>query len=125
MAMVTLMVVGSRKNKLETQFKWGREDNCAEGSANPLLSCNPDLQINFRDYLQGVVSFYKEYSMAKSKIHIKKSHEGSFTAKAKRAGMSVQAYAAKVLAKGSKASAATKKQANFARNASKWHRKKK
>jgi len=63
--------------------------------------------------------------MTKSKIHIKKSHEGSFTAKAKRAGMSVQAYAAKVLAKGSKASAATKKQANFARNASKWKHKKK
>ena len=58
--------------------------------------------------------------MNKSGIHIKPSHEGLFTAKAKRAGMSVQAYAKKVLAKGSTASAATKKQANFARNAKGW-----
>ena len=53
-------------------------------------------------------------------IKIKKSHEGLFTAKAKAAGMSVQAYAKKVLAPGSGASAATKRQANFARNAKKW-----
>ena len=56
----------------------------------------------------------------KSGIHIKKSHEGLFTKKAKAAGMSVQAFATKVLAPGSKASPATKKQANFARNAKKW-----
>lgn len=53
-------------------------------------------------------------------IEIKKSREGLFTAKAKRAGMSVQAYAKKVLAPGSRASAETKKQANFARNAKEW-----
>lgn len=56
----------------------------------------------------------------KSGIKIKKANRGVFTAKAKAAGMSVSAYAAKVLKKGSKASAATKKQANFARNARKW-----
>ena len=56
----------------------------------------------------------------KSGIHIKAANKGKFTAKAKRAGMSVQGYARKVLKKGSKASAATKRQANFARNASKW-----
>jgi len=50
-----------------------------------------------------------------SSIDIKKSHEGLFTAKAKAAGMSVQAYAAKVLADPN-ADPATKKQANFARN---------
>jgi ribosomal protein L31E len=55
-------------------------------------------------------------------IKIKKANKGKFTAKAKRAGMSVKAYAAKVLKKGSKASPATKKQANFARNASKWRK---
>lgn len=58
--------------------------------------------------------------MNKSGIHIKKANKGKFTAKAKRAGMSVQAYANKVLKKGSKASTATKKQANFARNAKKF-----
>lgn len=53
----------------------------------------------------------------KSGIHINPANKGKFTAKAKGAGMSVQGYAAKVLAPGSKASPATKKQANFARNA--------
>lgn len=51
-----------------------------------------------------------------SGIHIKPSHRGLFTAKAKAAGMSVQAYASKVLSDPN-ASGATKKQANFARNA--------
>ncbi len=59
---------------------------------------------------------------SRSGIHIKKSHKGLFTAKAKRVGKSVGAYARQVLKKGSKASASTKKQANFARNASKWKR---
>lgn len=54
--------------------------------------------------------------MAKLKpIKIKKANRGKFTEKAKKAGMGVQAYARKVLAKGSKASAATKKQAAFAK----------
>lgn len=56
-----------------------------------------------------------------SGIHINPAHKGDFTRKAKAAGMSVQAYAAKVLAPGSKASAATKKQANFAKQARKWN----
>ena len=59
--------------------------------------------------------------MKRNKIHIRKSREGLFSAKAKRAGMCVQAYARKVLARGSRASAATKRQANFARNAKKWN----
>ena len=59
--------------------------------------------------------------MKKNKIHIRKSREGLFSAKAKRAGMGVQAYARKVLAKGSRASASTKRQANFARNAKRWN----
>ena len=47
----------------------------------------------------------------------KKGTEGVFTAKAKKAGMGVQAYADKVLAKGSKASTKTKRQAAFAKGA--------
>ena len=39
---------------------------------------------------------------------------GAFTAKAKRNGMSVQAYARKVLRKGSRASKLTKQQARLA-----------
>lgn len=53
-------------------------------------------------------------------IKIKKENRGKFTAQAKRAGKSVPGFAKSVLAKGSKASAATKKRANFARNAAKW-----
>lgn len=53
-------------------------------------------------------------------IKINPANKGKFTAKAKKVGMSVQGYARKVLGKGSKASASTRKQANFARNAAKW-----
>lgn len=56
-------------------------------------------------------------------IKIKKANRGKFTAKAKAHGEGVQQYARQVLKKGSKASAATKKQANFARNAAKWKKK--
>jgi len=57
----------------------------------------------------------------KSGIDIKESHEGLFTAKAKRHGKSVQAFAAYVLAHKDKFDAATIKQANFAHNAKKWN----
>lgn len=40
-------------------------------------------------------------------------HPGAFTAQSKKAGMSVRAFARKVLAKGSKASATTKRRANL------------
>lgn len=56
----------------------------------------------------------------KSKIYIKPSKRGTFTKAAKKSGMSVQQKAAAVLKKGSKASPAMKKKANFARNAAKW-----
>lgn len=70
--------------------------------------------------MEGFYPMYPIPSYKKGGIHIKKSKRGTFTAAAKRAGMSVQAYAKKVLAKGSKASPAMKKKANFARNAAKW-----
>lgn len=64
--------------------------------------------------------------MAKRKpIKIKKSTRGSFTRAAKKSGMSVQQKANSVLKKGSKASPAMKKKANFARNAAKWNKGKK
>lgn len=59
-------------------------------------------------------------SSGKSGIHINPAHKGEFTAKAKAAGMGVQEYARKVTAKRSKASAETKKQAVFAKNAKKF-----
>lgn len=55
-------------------------------------------------------------------IHIKKSKRGTFTKAAKQHGMSVQGFANKVLRNPSKYSAAMRKKANFARNASKWNK---
>lgn len=56
-------------------------------------------------------------------IHIKPSKRGTFTAAAKRHHMSVQEFARKVLNNRAHFSAAMVKKANFARNASKWHKK--
>jgi len=50
---------------------------------------------------------------------------GAFTAKAKRAGKSVQAYAGQVLKGGSQASTRTKKQAALARTLKKLGKRKK
>lgn len=58
-----------------------------------------------------------------STIKIKPENKGKFTAKAKRAGMGVQEYAKKVLSPGSRSSVATRRQANFARNATKFKHK--
>lgn len=55
-------------------------------------------------------------------IHIKKSKRGTFTKAAKQHGMSVQSFANRVLRNPSKYSAAMRKKANFAHNASKWNR---
>jgi len=59
--------------------------------------------------------------MSKSGIHIKASHRGKFTAKAKAHGESVQQYVRAVLAKGSHASTTTKREAVFAANAKHFH----
>jgi len=56
---------------------------------------------------------------------IKPENKGKFTKKAKEHGESVSKYAKEVLQEGSKASATTKKEANFARNAKKWNHSKK
>jgi hypothetical protein len=54
-----------------------------------------------------------------------KLKKGAFTAKANKAGMSVVAYAAKVLKKGSKASTKTKRQAALAKTFRKMAKKRK
>ena len=56
-------------------------------------------------------------------IHIKPSKRGTFTSAAKRHHMSVQEFARTVLNNRARYSAAMVKKANFARNASKWHKK--
>jgi len=58
---------------------------------------------------------------SKGGIAINPAHKGQFTAKATRAGAGVQAYASRVLsAPKGKYPASTRKQANFAKQASKW-----
>lgn len=54
-------------------------------------------------------------------IHIKPENRGKFTAAAERAGKSVQAYAAQIMAHPDNYSSTLVKRANFARNAAKWH----
>jgi hypothetical protein len=56
----------------------------------------------------------------RNKINIKKSKVGTFTKAAKKAGMSVQDFAKKVLANKHNYSSAMVKKANFAANAAKW-----
>lgn len=53
---------------------------------------------------------------------LKPSRRGTFTKAAKQHGMSVQSFANKVLRNPSKYSAAMRKKANFAHNASKWNK---
>jgi hypothetical protein len=63
--------------------------------------------------------------MARKKKWIKGAikRPGAFSAKAKRAGMTTAAYATKVLKKGSRASALTKRQASLARTLGKMRKK--
>lgn len=81
---------------------------------------------NSLKYLPTVVPFAigaksNDYNSGKD-IHIKPSKRGTFTKVAKAHGMSVQGFANRVLRNPSKYSAAIRKKANFARNASKWNR---
>jgi hypothetical protein len=63
--------------------------------------------------------------MAKKWIQKAKLKEGAFTKKAKAAGMGVQAFANKVLKKGSKASTKTQRQAVLAKTFKKMATKRK
>lgn len=68
--------------------------------------------------------YYKDGGqMTKSKIYIKPSKRGTFTAAAKKRGKGVQEFARQVLANKENYSSAMVKKANFARNAAKWNKK--
>lgn len=81
---------------------------------------------NSLKYLPAVTPFAisaksNDYNSGKD-IHIKPSKRGTFTKAAKQHGMSVQGFANRVLRNPSKYSAAMRKKANFAHNASKWNK---
>ena len=83
---------------------------------------NPDLVFAAQERYKDVHGLKDDGSKAKlGGIHIKPSKRGTFTAAAKRHGMTVQAFASKVLANKGKYSSAMVKKANFARNAKRWH----
>ena len=68
----------------------------------------------------GITVAADSYNRGKD-IYIKPSKRGTFTAAAKKRGMSVQQFASKVLkAPKGKYSTSMRKKANFAKNASKW-----
>lgn len=74
----------------------------------------------FGEHYKEIAPMMGLYSSGKD-IHIKPSKRGTFTAAAKKHGMSVQAYARKVLkAPKGKYSSAMRKKANFARNAARF-----
>lgn len=74
-----------------------------------------------RDYERNLFNTPVEYKYGG--IHIKKSKRGTFTAEAKRRGLSVQELAARILANKHRYSSAMIKKAVFARNARKWKHK--
>lgn len=81
---------------------------------------------NSLKYLPAVAPFAigaksNDYNSGKD-IRIKPSKRGTFTKAAKQHGMSVQSFANRVLKNPSKYSAAMRKKANFAHNASKWNK---
>jgi len=83
------------------------------GGEMPCLECGG--MVPMYDY----GGMYNQF--AEGGIYINPANKGKFTAKANRAGMGVQEFAGKVLgAPEGRYSASTRKQANFARNASKW-----
>lgn len=80
-----------------------------------------DLRYAVIPTITGGYAVRSNYNSGKD-IHIKKSKRGTFTKAAKQHGMSVQGFANRVLRNPSKYTAAMRKKANFAHNASKWNK---
>lgn len=80
-----------------------------------------------KEHYNDIMNYGNEFNITQQfkygGIHIKPSKRGTFTAAAKRHHMSVQEFARTVLNNRARYSSAMVKKANFARNASKWHKK--
>jgi hypothetical protein len=107
-ALATMEEADEDKDGAPAAPKWSKKP----GKKAPKWADQDDSDPKVGDKLEEENSF----SDAAKKIE-KKGTEGVFTAKAKKAGKSVQAYAKQVLAPGSKASTKTKRQAAFAKGA--------
>lgn len=73
-----------------------------------------------QEYQQQPLMYEDGGQLGKSGIHIKPANKGKFTAKAKSHGMGVQEFASRVMSNKEDYPSSTVKQANFAKNASKW-----
>ena len=110
-------------------WKFNPEDYTSRYSARTPQDILRKLGLKFIDSRGTPIvhTFYSDEIIPKSYkyggIHIKKSKRGTFTAEAKRRGISVQELAARILANKSKYSSAMIKKAVFARNARKWKHK--
>ena len=100
----------SRKSIVGNNGDFNPIDKNIYRSLIPLISTYGLYDINKYNYNSG------------KDIRIKPSKRGTFTKAAKQHGMSVQGFANRVLKNPSKYSAAMRKKANFARNASKWNK---
>lgn len=110
----------ARQKLLEKEFALSNADNWQN-----VIDFENHIR-NSLKYLPAVTPFAigaksNDYNSGKD-IHIKPSKRGTFTKAAKQRGMSVQGFANRVLRNPSKYSAAMRKKANFARNASKWNK---
>ena len=77
--------------------------------------------LGFAAPITAVSALSNQYKHGKdSGIYIKSSKRGTFTAAAKKRGLSVQSFASKVLNNPSNYSKAMRKKAQFAKNASKF-----
>lgn len=110
---------GSKANKAYNKM----ELNVYKEGGSKFPDLNKDGKITKADILKGR-GVLKKGGESKNWIKGAIKHPGAFSAKAKKAGMSTAAYAAKVTKPGSTASTQTKRQANLAKTLGKMRKKK-
>ena len=113
---------GNHNNKNGTTYKGIRQKlaNIYDKIGNPFVQTTGIKRIHKWD---GLATDENHLQYKYGGIHIKPSKRGTFTAAAKKHGMSVQGFASKVLANKGKYSSAMVKKARFAKSASKWKHK--
>ena len=108
----------SKVNKLNADYQKMESKNYKQGGSK-FPDLTGDGKVTRADVLKGR-GVFKKGGWIKSAI----KNPGAFSAKAKAAGMSTAAYAAKVTKPGSTASTTTKRQANLAKTLGKMRSKK-
>jgi|LakMenEpi03Aug12_release.lakeMendotaPanAssembly.Ray.scaffolds.fasta_scaffold443720_2 hypothetical protein len=112
----------SKVNKLNADYQKMESKNYKMGGSK-FPDLTGDGKVTQADILKGR-GVFKAGGAKKNWIKGAIKNPGAFSAKAKAAGMSTAAYAAKVTKPGSKASTTTKRQANLAKTLGKMRSKK-